>query len=174
MLKRKKDIQKLYCFKRVTTPVLTSVKEKKEIFMFSALILAMRDVRLWIYTHHNPPEVLWTLAPILKWVCCCMFSPAGQVVLLIENKGSKPALAQLFEPLLIWGQHCGGDPYMIGSEDMVKKSGWSPVGGFCLVMKLLLLSIHPKRLVWSRVGKKGQENMSKELDHRAVSENFQY
>ena len=35
---------------------------------------------------------------------------------------------------------------MIGSKDIVMKSGGSQNGGFCLAMKLLLLSIQPKHV----------------------------
>ena len=50
-------------YKRATDPVLTSGKEEKYIIFPSTLNGAEGVGKLWIYTIHNPSEILLKLAP---------------------------------------------------------------------------------------------------------------
>ena len=50
-------------FERVTDPLLTSGKEDQNIISPHKLNFGVRGGKLWIYTLHNPPEILCKLAP---------------------------------------------------------------------------------------------------------------
>ena len=59
---------------RATGPVLTSVKEEKDVICPSTLNFAMRKGKLRIYIVQNLPDISWKLAPFWGYKECGVVS----------------------------------------------------------------------------------------------------